>query len=287
MPNLIPSNSLNYPSEIESLFSAFLRSSGASGKTITNYLSDLRSFLTWHAASDEKGQNCPSDAAKSLSTITDATMKDYKASLLLSRTPAATINRRLSALRMFFQFAATKNLIASNPLEDVKNVKIAKEQAERSILEDFTAYMSSQGASEKTKANYRVDINHFLTWIRKSSNFPHHSWQRGNSTDQELLSHTGKALIEEYIQDQNHHQTPVATINRRLSALRMMYQFLTTSCGLISSPIEAVKNLSSDPMKAFAPLIKSFCNQDTDPTFTKEEKIALIEDFISWRTSPA
>lgn len=287
MANLITSNSLNYQSEIQSAFTAYLRESGASSKTITNYLSDLRSFMTWYTNSYEYGQNSSSEDLNVLPAITEATIQAYKSNLLTNRTPSATINRKLSSLRTFFLFASTKGLTSHNPSENIKNIKHETKADSAVLLEDFTEYLSKNGASDKTKSNYRVDINHFLSWVRKTIILPHHTGLSGNSTDEDILIHADEELITSYIQDQNRTHTPIATINRRLSSLRMMYQFLISRKKLLSSPIEAIKNLSPGLIQNLTPLIKDFCENDEDTLLTAAEKQEIIENFIHWRTSPA
>jgi site-specific recombinase XerD len=97
-------------------FLADLGRQEAAKKTIVNYRSDLVSFARW--LKDSTGE----DFAAAAVTPTD--VRDYKAFLQTNQgcTPA-TINRRLAALRKFFQWAVGDGRVAENPTTQVKGVK--------------------------------------------------------------------------------------------------------------------------------------------------------------------
>jgi site-specific recombinase XerD len=99
-------------------FVAELGRQGMAAKTITTYTSDLVSFARWFI--DSTGE--PFRAA----SVTPSDILDYKAHLrTVQRRQAATVNRRLAALRKFFLWAQATGRIAENPTSSVKGVPAA------------------------------------------------------------------------------------------------------------------------------------------------------------------
>ncbi len=85
------------------------------------------------------------------------------------------------------------------------------------LEKSFVMYLTENGASVKTKANYRTDLRHFFMWMQlsviKSSSIvadSHVGYLSIISSD--LLAAYRQFLLEKNI--------PVGTINRRLSTLR-------------------------------------------------------------------
>jgi site-specific recombinase XerD len=94
-------------------FEADLSISALAPATITNYLADLRAFLRWSEAT--KGTEC--------SPFCLNTQDIYAYRLYLQQAKghaAATVNRRLQALRKFYDFAIRQGWIATNPADAVQ-----------------------------------------------------------------------------------------------------------------------------------------------------------------------
>src|SRR5687768_9609186 len=84
-------------------------------KTVTSYRSDLLGFARWFTGSTSE--------AFTASAVTPTDVRDYRAHLrTIQRRPAATVNRRLAALRRFFGWAKATNRIHELPTEGVKGV---------------------------------------------------------------------------------------------------------------------------------------------------------------------
>jgi len=84
-------------------------------KTVTSYRSDLLGFARWFTGSTSE--------AFTASTVTPTDVRDYRAHLrTIQRRPAATVNRRLAALRRFFGWAKATNRIHEVPTEGIKGV---------------------------------------------------------------------------------------------------------------------------------------------------------------------
>ncbi len=99
-------------------FVAELRRQEASPATVRNYGADLRVFARWFA--DSTGEVFTAKA------VTPTDLRDYKAHLrTVERLQAATVNRRLAALRRFFLWAKGAGKITNLPTEQVKGIPAA------------------------------------------------------------------------------------------------------------------------------------------------------------------
>jgi integrase/recombinase XerD len=101
--------------------SAFLEElirQGMAAKTVTTYQSDLTSFACWFT--DSTGE------AFAARAVTPTDILDYKAHLrTVQRRQAATVNRRLAALRKFFLWAQATGAVTDLPTATVKGVPSA------------------------------------------------------------------------------------------------------------------------------------------------------------------
>lgn len=105
------------PGDIEE-FVAELRRQDASPATVRNYAADLRAFARWFP--DSSGEPF---AAKA---VTPTDLREYRGYLrTVEQKQAATINRRLAALRKFFVWAKGVGKIAELPTEQVKGLPVA------------------------------------------------------------------------------------------------------------------------------------------------------------------
>lgn len=122
-------------------FAQYLQAKEASPKTVVNYLSDLRHFARWFAASN--GQQL------ALIEITPTDVREYKGYLLnVERRLPATINRRLTTIRRLCVWAKHEGLIADNPTEDVKGVertRMAPHSLEKKEADRLIRYAERQG----------------------------------------------------------------------------------------------------------------------------------------------
>ncbi len=99
-------------------FVADLRRQEVAAKTVESYQSDLTGFARWFT--DSTGEEFTAAA------VTPTDVRDYKAHLrTIRRRQAATVNRRLAALRRFFGWAKATGRIRELPTEGVKGVPSA------------------------------------------------------------------------------------------------------------------------------------------------------------------
>jgi site-specific recombinase XerD len=102
------------PADIEA-FLAELRRQDAAPETARNYAADLRAFARWFR--DTMGEPFAATA------VTPTDLREYKGYLrAVEQKQAATINRRLAALRRFFVWAEGAKKIAELPTAQVKGL---------------------------------------------------------------------------------------------------------------------------------------------------------------------
>lgn len=107
----------------------------------------------------------------------------------------------------------------------------------------FVVYLTDNGASEKTKANYRTDLRHFLLWmqatIRDGTPVPAESHLGFLSIiSSELLANYRRYLLD--------HNIPVRTINRRMSSLRSFLKCCKIQGWINSNAQIEITNIQKD-----------------------------------------
>ncbi|MEK7592611.1 MAG: site-specific integrase [Patescibacteria group bacterium] len=176
-------NALNYQSnspflelvdQLLSLFGVFLDTDGASKKTKTEYCSDIRHFLSWVQHEPEFMQNSATTHVELVSGISSQTIEKYKKSLGDLSIPASTINRRLSALRIFFRCSVAYGWIRENPAAFVANIKKPKNYdsppwTNLENLTPFSEHLSQSGLSKEQIQTHLVNITEFFAWFKKGS----------------------------------------------------------------------------------------------------------------------
>lgn len=152
--------------DLPRLFRNYLKSQKISPITSKNYVADINNFLVWLAQKTGIKYQIAGKALFSL--FTKETVEEYKTDLVNNHTPFSTINRRLSALRKFGQFALNQGWLIKNETFQVKNL-YSPRQPEKSpklkILEEFKRHLEGEKVSPITIKNYLSDLRNFLAWI--------------------------------------------------------------------------------------------------------------------------
>lgn len=159
-----------YQPVLESVFSAFLSRTGASKITVKNYLADLRNFLSWlFATLAESSVTRDITGPQSLlRTVTPEVVDSYKRSAILAKTPVATINRRLTTLRTFFQCAVIEGWVTDNPTIGLQNIpNSVKSLSDASINTLLADYMTQMQRENRWVPTDDSDLREFLTWYRE------------------------------------------------------------------------------------------------------------------------
>jgi len=162
MPSIILSNVFDYQALLDTEFSSYLIKQNASEVTRKNYVADIKNFFKWLNNAVSTGSiTLREEVEKPLRTITTEIIELFKRSLITTQTPTATINRRLSALRMFFQFAMIEHKIIENPMLLVRN--IPRNDALNNVS-TLNAALERYAQDKKATPSDIDDIKTFFSW---------------------------------------------------------------------------------------------------------------------------
>ncbi len=165
MPSIILSNVFDYQALLDTEFSTYLVKQNASEITRKNYVTDIRSFFKWLNNCITVGSIAlHENTKKPLQSITTEIIESFKRSLITSKTPVATINRRLSALRMFFQFAVLTQKTTENPMTIVRNIPRTDAPYEANTLDIALKEYAEQTSSTQSDVD---DIRTFFSWYHE------------------------------------------------------------------------------------------------------------------------
>lgn len=137
-------------------FEEYLNQIELSPKTITNYLTDLRTFTRW-----AEGKFAPQFQ---LSDVTPAQIRAYRDYLLQEQNRASsTINRHLQAIRKCCAYMAQTNLAPSNAALEIGLVSVQKPQPIHPVSGEELSVMFSAANSGRTSIAKRdTAILHLL-----------------------------------------------------------------------------------------------------------------------------
>ncbi len=159
----------DYQELLLTAFEDFLVRDGASEKTRKNYKSDLRHFLAWLQNSGEAiTRESIASEKELLSLVSAERLEKYKQTQLLSKVPAATINRRLSALRIFFRFANLQGWVTDDPIRGILNIPKAKSPSENQSLDEMIVSFEEnmRKNNQPWSENDRHDLLEFFDWLK-------------------------------------------------------------------------------------------------------------------------
>lgn len=169
---LMSTNVLNYQAELIVIFSKFLHREGTSVKTQKNYGTDLHHFLNWTLLTIKNTHGItPQNHVTLLSLVTTDLIEAYKLYLQHHHVPHATINRRLSALRIFFRCCIAEGWIEDNPAARVANITQSPNfstPAER-IVSYWKTHLRKTGTPPATIKRYADDVTEFLRWMENKA----------------------------------------------------------------------------------------------------------------------
>ena len=109
-------------------------------RTVQEYMADLKHFIGWH---EYQGMDsCQNLLVFSFDQISTAELNTYLQAMQIVALKPSTINRRLSTIKLFFDWAEQHQLVPGNPAKSVKLVPISKktprmisEAGQKSLLE--------------------------------------------------------------------------------------------------------------------------------------------------------
>ena len=170
MANLISSNATDYQDFLAGTFQRFLIAQKASEKTRVNYIGDLKQFLNWLMNSAHTIHKPLSSHLDLLKLASNDLVENYKRSMLLDHVPVATLNRRLSALRMFFRCVMSQGWLNENPMEFIANIPKEQTLDFNDLLTRIDHYVQSEyihhSQNQKTE---RATLVEFINWLKETT----------------------------------------------------------------------------------------------------------------------
>jgi len=109
-------------------FKDFLQLQKSSKITVKNYISDIAGFARWYEETILPGLEKPLSSTGGFYLITQEIVEDYRKRLLeIQNAAPRTVNRKLSALRKYLNFATQKGFVTPNELT-IDPVKLYEEK---------------------------------------------------------------------------------------------------------------------------------------------------------------
>jgi len=165
MPSIILSNVFDYQAFLDTAFVSYLITQKASEKTIKNYVADVKQFFKWLTGSIEAEIiSFATNTTKPLAVITVNIIEQFVQSMIAQMIPTATINRRLSSMRTFFQFATVYDLIDENPMLTIRNISKTIESTSAQTLDDVLALYKKDPLEQPVSDEDLADITEFFDW---------------------------------------------------------------------------------------------------------------------------
>lgn len=273
------SNIADYQSEIITAFTAFLKSEQSADKTISAYVADINEFMAGMlkntSGSSYSGFTEPGSFAR---LINADSVNSYLAVLRSADTPVTSCNRKLAAFKAFARMAESKSwakaapILAIPPVFDISDL----------TSDAFEEFLEREGASLKTRTNYRSDVKNFLAYIISTN-------PDGNvriASPQDLLTRFTPQSIENYKTSELTNRTPISTINRRLSAIRAFARFAIDKHWIILNPADSVPNLkdadSADSSPYHLNQYREFLRSQGKNDLVVTEAVSDINNFVTW-----
>ena len=152
------------------------------------------------------------------------------------------------------------------------------------LLTAFIKFLRLEGTSIKTQKNYSTDVQHFTEWAVLTIKNTHNITPQNHFI---FLSYVSSDLIEAYKAYLHSHHTPIATINRRLSALRTFFRCCVNEGFTQKNPTTLVANItqssiSTDPTDQLITKWKTHLRSTGTPSVTVKRYTDDVKEFIAW-----
>ncbi len=149
----------------------------------------------------------------------------------------------------------------------------------------FTDFLEHQGASVKTRKNYKSDARHFLGWFVLALQSKLGSLPRSHSKFIRLIT---PRMIEEYKRFLLDNTIPVSTINRRLSTIRSFFHFCQLQGWISSNPTNLLaniplikKNIRMDPHNLLDAFRRDLAAEGASKA-TVKNYVSDVRQFLAW-----
>lgn len=154
------------------------------------------------------------------------------------------------------------------------------------FLKSFFEHLTKGGISSNTLKSYKSDLSHFSGWMM----FKVRTWGIFAETVIEIIPFINNKLAQEYRHFLVQNQVPFKTINRRLSTLRHLAQFLLLSQIVNFDFMNGISNISTvtNDSTSIHPLLAEFekkLEAEKVSKNTVKNYVSDIRHFINWLES--
>ena len=161
-----------YQDILKPAFFSFLTAQGASRKTQKNYWSDVAAFISWFIAAASSVRDVQhTSPSLLLQALSPNHINNYVSHLLQAKISQATINRRLSSLRIFFNCCLQMSWLSYHPMEGIANIKMGHPDGPSThiaLLKQFEEHLKNQQIGKATIKNYLRSLKRIKTKLRKN-----------------------------------------------------------------------------------------------------------------------
>lgn len=150
-----------------------------------------------------------------------------------------------------------------------------------SLPELFRVFLKTKGSSPVTTKNYVSDVVHFLNWLGRKTGIDY------RVAGKSIFGLVTKETLEEYKDSQITANTPLATINRRLSSLRKLGQFAKSQGWILENPGEKVVNAPRQTtnghlVEKILGNFRKHLEKEQVSRITIKNYLADLRDFLAW-----
>jgi len=254
--------------ELSNLFKEHLISFHASEATVKNYVADVKRFIRFFE------QKYAVSFKPEL--VTSEMIQAYRSSLVKD-IGERSVERHLSSLRKFFQFAKDLSLASINPcsIEHAPPEITIESEAK---LKEFKDFLYRNKAADLTIKNYIIDVRQFLSWFMLAE-----SSYSQNISPSELVQRLRPEILTIYKERLVHDSDlSIPSINRKLSSLRTYIRWALAHDVM---PNQMVSNISQEDQVDALSNIKE--DVHIDPLLSLYEKQHTTRDHEENDTSDA
>ncbi len=149
------------------------------------------------------------------------------------------------------------------------------------ITQKFLSYLKDLGISPKTHKNYRSDISHFSGWFLLTVR----RWGVVTSEFSEAIPFINQKSAKDYRHFLIVNKVADKTINRRLSTLRHLSRFLTSTQILDFNFMEGIANISlvsSTDTYPLLPQFEKYLSKEKASNNTIRNYVNDVKQFLAW-----
>lgn len=151
-------------------------------------------------------------------------------------------------------------------------------------MQIFLNYLANKNLSKHSLKNYKSDLNHFASWIVLKVR----SYGSLVNSLEDALPFLSRETASEYKEYLSENKIPLKTINRRLSTMRHLAEFLVKEnlCDFnFMTGIENKRNQSINKEISLKPIVddfKAFLEAEKVSSSTLKNYMSDINQFMDW-----